>query len=56
LPRLVRANGGADSIWDPPLVAFALPVALVCLIAAVAIWVPSRRALAIDPIILLRQQ
>jgi putative ABC transport system permease protein len=56
LSRLVRASGGAGSIWDPSLAAFLIPIGFVCVIAAVATWVPSRRALAIDPIVLLRQQ
>ena len=56
LANLVRSQGGAGSIWDPSWTAFVLPVVLVASVAAIAAWVPSRRALAIDPVVLLRQQ
>jgi putative ABC transport system permease protein len=56
LARVVRAGGGAGSIWDPSVVAFVIPLVLVCGVAAMATWVPSRRALSIDPAVLLRQQ
>ena len=54
LTRLVRSNGGAGSIWDPPLSAFLVPLIVLVVVAAVASWVPSRRALKIDPVTLLR--
>jgi hypothetical protein len=56
LAKIVRAGGGAGSIWDASVMAFVVPIVLVCGVAAVATWVPSRRALSIDPAVLLRQQ
>jgi len=56
LARVVRAGGGAGSIWDPSLQAFLLPVAVVAIVGAIATWIPARRALAIDPVVLLRSQ
>jgi ABC-type antimicrobial peptide transport system permease subunit len=54
LARVVRASGGAGSIWDPPLHVFVWPVVAVIVIGAMATWVPSRRALRINPAALLR--
>jgi len=54
LSRVVRAGGGAGSIWDPGLHAFVLPVLVVVAVGAIATWIPSRRALKIDPVVLLR--
>ena len=54
LARLVRAGGGAGTIFDPPASAFLIPVLVVVAIGIVATWVPSRRALKIDPAALLR--
>ena len=54
LTRLVRSNGGAGSIWDPPLVAFLIPMIVLVVVGAIATWVPARRALKIDPVTLLR--
>ena len=56
LSRLVRAGGGAGSIWDPALYSFVLPVLIVAVVGALATWIPSRRALKIDPVVLLRTQ
>jgi ABC-type antimicrobial peptide transport system permease subunit len=56
LSRLVRSGGGAGSIWDPALHSFLLPVMVVVAIGALATWIPSRRALKIDPVVLLRTQ
>jgi putative ABC transport system permease protein len=54
LGRLVRAGGGAGSIFDPGLAAFAVPVAIVIVIGLIATWLPARRASKIDPVVLLR--
>jgi hypothetical protein len=56
LSRLVRAGGGTGSIWDPALYSFVLPVLIVAVVGALATWIPSRRALKIDPVVLLRTQ
>ena len=40
----------------PSWQAFVLPVAVLCVVAAIATWIPSRRALKIDPVSLLRAQ
>ena len=54
LSRLVRSGGGAGSIWDPGIYSFVLPVVVVVAVGAIATWIPSRRALKIDPVVLLR--
>jgi predicted permease len=54
LSRVVRASGGAGSIYDPDWPAFAVPVLIVAVIGALATWIPSRRALKINPAVLLR--
>ena len=54
LSRVVRASGGAGSIWDPGLEAFMLPLLIIIVIGALASWIPSRRALRINPSDLLR--
>ena len=54
LSRVVRANGGAGSIWDPGPQAFVVPVLIVLVIGGLATWIPSRRALKINPADLLR--
>jgi hypothetical protein len=54
LARVVRAGGGAGSIWDPSIQSFLVPLAAVAIVAAIATWVPARRALDIDPVVLLR--
>jgi ABC-type antimicrobial peptide transport system permease subunit len=54
LSRVVRALGGAGSVWDPGAQAFVIPVLVVVAIGAVATWIPSRRALKINPAELLR--
>ena len=54
LSRLVRAGGGAGSIWDPALYSFVLPVLVIGVVSALATWIPSRRAVRIDPVVLLR--
>ena len=54
LSRLVRASGGAGSLYDPPLPAFVIPVGVVLAVALLATWVPLRRVLRINPALLLR--
>jgi predicted permease len=54
LTRVARATGGAGSIWDPTWRAFVVPMAIILVIGALATWLPSRRALKIDPALLLR--
>jgi hypothetical protein len=54
LARVVRANGGAGSIYDPPWQAFVVPILIVAVIGLLATWIPSRRALTISPATLLR--
>ena len=52
LTRVARAAGG--SVFDPDWPAFAVPVAIILVIGALATWIPSRRALTINPAILSR--
>ncbi|HEV3057926.1 MAG TPA: ABC transporter permease [Vicinamibacterales bacterium] len=54
LSRIVRASGGAGSIYDPDWPAFAAPVLIVAAIGGLATLVPSRRAMRIDPAAILR--
>jgi predicted permease len=54
LSRIVRSQGGAGTIWDPGVEAFLIPVLIVIVIGALATWIPSRRALRINPADLLR--
>ena len=54
LSRIVRAAGGAGSIFDPAPHVFVWPVLAVIAIGAIATWIPSRRALRINPAVLLR--
>jgi predicted permease len=56
LSRLVRANGGAGTIWDPGVQAFSAPLVVVFVIGVFATWFPSRRALKINPANLLRNE
>jgi predicted permease len=54
LSRIVRAGGGAGSLYDPPPLAFVVPVLILIGIGILASWIPSRRALTINPAIALR--
>ena len=54
LSRIVRASGGAGGVYDPDWPSFVVPVAIVAAIGALATWIPSRRALRIDPAVVLR--
>ena len=54
LSRIVRASGGAGSVYDPDWPSFVVPVAIVAAIGAAATWIPSRRAMKIDPAAVLR--
>lgn len=52
LTRLAQGSGG---VFDAPgWAAFVVPVTLVSLVGALAVWLPARRALRIDPARLLR--
>ena len=48
------AAGGSGNVFDPDWPAFAVPVAVILVIGALATWIPSRRALTINPAILSR--
>src|SRR6185295_548635 len=52
LAQVVRAAGAAGSPFDPSWRAFVIPVVIVAAIGALATWVPSRRALKINPAML----
>jgi putative ABC transport system permease protein len=54
LGRLVRASGGAGSMFDPTPIAFVVPIGVIFVIAVLATWFPARRAAAIDPVKMLR--
>jgi putative ABC transport system permease protein len=54
LSRIVRASGGAGTPFDPSWPIFAIPVLIIAVIGALATWIPSRRALRINPAVLLR--
>jgi predicted permease len=54
LTRILRAVGGANSVFDPDWVAFVAPFAIIAAIAALATWLPSRRVRRIDPAAVLR--
>jgi predicted permease len=54
LSRLVRAAGGAGSLYDPPWPAFLAPVLILIVVAALATWIPTRRALGVNPASLLK--
>src|SRR5262249_49675999 len=49
LSRIVRAAGGGGSPFDPDWTSFAIPLAVVSAVAAVATWAPTRRVRKIDP-------
>jgi ABC-type antimicrobial peptide transport system permease subunit len=54
LARVVRASGGAGTIYDPEPSAFAWPLLVLIALAGVATWIPSRRAAKIDPAAVLK--
>ena len=54
LGRLVRATGGAGSIYDPAWASFVVPCAVILGVGALATWIPSVRATRINPAALLR--
>src|SRR5207249_3762275 len=54
LRQIGRATGGGGSIFDARWQAFAIPVLIVLSIGALATWIPSRRAVKINPAVLLR--
>ena len=55
LTRLVRAGGGGGSPFDTPgWPAFAVPVLIILTVGTLATWIPTRRAMAADPLRLIR--
>jgi putative ABC transport system permease protein len=54
LSQLARAAGGGGSMMDPGWTSFVTPVLIILGIGALATWIPSRRALRIDPSVLLK--
>jgi len=50
----LRASGGAGTVFEPRTHVFLWPLLIVIAIGAIATWVPSRRALKINPAVLLR--
>jgi putative ABC transport system permease protein len=54
LSRVLRASGGAGSVFDPMPIAFIVPAAMIAVLGVAAAWLPARRASAIDPVVLLR--
>jgi len=54
LSRVVRASGAGGSMLDPPWEGFVVPALVVLAIGAIATWIPSRRAMNVDPAVLLR--
>jgi predicted permease len=55
LTRVVRASGGAGSMFDTPgWPAFAVPVLIMFATGAIATWIPSRRAIRAQPATFLR--
>ncbi len=54
MTRVARAAAGGGSVFDPGWPAFVVPVAIIFVIGALATWIPSRRALTINPAVLLR--
>jgi len=57
LTRMVGAAGGGGSPFDTPgWEAFAVPVLVVLAVGALATWIPARRAMRVDPAILLKAE
>jgi ABC-type antimicrobial peptide transport system permease subunit len=54
LTRVMRAAGGGGSVFDPTWPAFVVPMLIVAVIGTFATWMPSRRAMKINPATLLR--
>ena len=54
LGRVVRAAGGAGSMFDPTASAFVVPAVVIFIVGAIATWMPARRASRIDPLVILR--
>ena len=54
MSRVIRAAGGAGTVFDPPPLAFVVPAMVIAGLAVAAAWLPARRASSIDPVVLLR--
>jgi len=54
LARMVRAGGGGGSMFDANWPAFLIPALIIVVVGGLATWIPSRRALKINPSTLLR--
>jgi ABC-type antimicrobial peptide transport system permease subunit len=52
--RLIRASGGAGSVFDTAAHVYLAPLAILIVVGAVATWLPARRLRRLDAAVLLR--